>query len=120
MRLPVLSSYPGSMIVCPSCRSPDGSCALAAGTPAIIVTVATKRPNHGFDGIVDSLLRVVCPAWLRQRDRQSRGETGAAVQSSDEVRQSNVSERPFLFRLFRAVSEQTSHRLNDAYALATD
>src|SRR5438552_12501624 len=53
MRFPVLSSYPGSTIVCPSCRSPDGSCALATVTP--VVPIATKRMNTSFDCIANDL-----------------------------------------------------------------
>src|SRR5258705_7656070 len=101
MRFPVLSSYPGSMIVCPSCRSPDGSCALTAVAPVSIVTIATKKMNPSFDGIVGSLLKYLSRSAAAVKPAKPR-EPGIAVQSSAQMRQPNFTGGPFLFRLFRA------------------
>src|SRR5204863_300699 len=50
MSFPVLSSYPGSIIVCPSCRSPDGSCALATVTLMTASTASESRRRESTAG----------------------------------------------------------------------
>src|SRR5437667_9260372 len=121
MSLPVRSSYPGSIIVCPSCRSPDGSCALATVTLVSSVPITIRRINPSFDCVVASDLRNNFPMVFSQsgcmhttissvaredrfpRQRHPDGGTRAGpLQPSARVRQANFIGERFLFRLLHA------------------